>query len=176
MENETKETIDSTKDTETTENEQDTTEAKADEVDVEALKKENATLKAQKDHWKKKATVTTETKTEETETKSTNTLSQKDWIAIAKSDVHEDDIDEVLEYALFKKIQFADALKTNVIKNLLSEKAEARKVASATNTGTARKSNASVSDETLLSKASKGELPSSDEEIARLFKIRKGIK
>lgn len=176
MENETKEVINSTNDTETTENTEDTTEAKADEVDVEALKKENATLKAQKDHWKKKATSTTETKTEGKETKTEGVLSQKDFIALAKADIEDEDIDEVVEYATFKKISVSEALKSNMIKTLLSEKAEARKVANATNTGTTRKASSQASDDSLTSNFKKGQLPDKDEDIERLIKARKNIK
>lgn len=176
-ENET-EIINSTNDTEETVNPEETTEESdvdSDEkVDVEALKKENETLKAQKEHWRNKAT----TKPEKVETvaQPTNALSQKDLLALVKADVPEDDVDEVLEYASFKKIPVAEALKTDVIKTLLSKKAEARNLANATNTGSSRKSNATASDDVLLSKANKGELPTNEDDIARLFRLRKGLK
>jgi hypothetical protein len=55
----------------------------------------------------------------------------------------------------------------------LAQKNEERTVAQATNTGAARRGSSKVSDEKLLELASKGQLPDSDEEIARLYKLRR---
>ena len=174
MENEQE--IISQEDTETTENEVEDIdfelddESVEDEIDVEALKKEVETLKAQKNHWKKKATAQPEKKVEKTENSST--LSLKDQIALAKS-VDVDDIDEVVEFASYKKIAIADALKNPTLKAILSDREEQRKSAQATSTGTSRKSSNTVSDETLLANARKGNLPDEkdfDRLIAAKFK------
>jgi hypothetical protein len=107
----------------------------------------------------------------------TDELNQKDVIALIKADVTEsEDIDEVVAFAQLKKISIADALKTNLIKSLINEKLEQRKIASATNTGTSKRGVAKVTDETILSKASKGELPTSDDDMIRLVRARKGLK
>ncbi len=101
-----------------------------------------------------------------------NALSQKDILAVAKADIHEDDLDEVLEYARFKKIPVSEALKSDVIKTTLATKAEQRNIAENTHTGNARRSSAKVSDEVLLNNASSGKVPESEDEINRLIELK----
>lgn len=103
-------------------------------------------------------------------------LSSKDLYALMEAHVPQEDIDEVREYAQLKKISIAEALKTSIVKSILSEKAEQRKSAEASNTGGSKRSSGKVTDEVLLAKAAKGEMPDSDEEIQRLYKLRKGLK
>lgn len=91
---------------------------------------------------------------------------------IALSKIHEEDVEEVVNYAKFKKIPVKEALKLNVIKTLLNDRAEERKTAEATAKGSQRRSSATVSDESLLDNASTGKVPDSDDEIARLAKAR----
>lgn len=163
-------------DTEITDNQEETTDEQeevSDEVDIDAILKENATLKAQKNHWKDKANKTREVKTE---TQSSN-LSSKDLLSLVKANVAEDDIDEVVDYASFKKISVSEALKTSAIKAILADKSEFRKTADATNTTTSRRNVTKVSDETLVSNANKGILPEKGSEDAeRLFWARRGGK
>lgn len=99
-------------------------------------------------------------------------LSSKDLIALMTAKVPEEDVDDVVEYAKFKGISVAEALKTDVVKTTLASKAETRKTAQATHTGAGSRGTYKVSDETLLNKASKGEMPESDEDIARLAEIQ----
>ena len=113
-----------------------------------------------------------ESKSKEAPKVAPNDLSSKDTIALIRADVADEDIEEVVEYAKLKKISVTDALKTNIMKTILEQKREERTVASATNTGTARRSNTRVSDEVLLDKASKGTLPETEEDMARLFNAR----
>lgn len=103
-------------------------------------------------------------------------LSTKDLYALIDAKVPEDDIEEVREYAVLKKISIAEALKSNVIKTILGDKAEQRKTAAASNTTTSKRGSGAMTDEMLLAKAQKGDLPESAEDIAKLYKIRKGIK
>ena len=103
-------------------------------------------------------------------------LNSKDLYALMESKVPQDDVDEVVEYAKFKGISVSDALKTNFIKTTLSEKAEQRTVAEASNTGSSRRASYKVSDDTLLAKARKGEMPDNDEDLIRLIRARKGFK
>jgi hypothetical protein len=117
----------------------------------------------------KKVEPTSETKTEQD-------LTTKDVLALVRNNVSEDDMDEVIEYAKFKNIPIADAIKTPAVKAILAEKAENRSVAEASNTGTARRGSSKISDEALLSNASKGQLPESDEDLRRLIRLRRGIK
>lgn len=103
-------------------------------------------------------------------------ISSKDTIAIMRANVHEDDIDEVKDFAKLKGISIADALKSNVVKAIISDREDIRKTANATHTGTTRKSSARISDEELLEKASKGDIPEDDAGIERLMKARADAK
>lgn len=81
-----------------------------------------------------------------------NEFTPKDYLALAQANVPADDLDEVSDYAKFKGISLAEALKSNYIKSTLKEKAEERKSAETANTGTARKSSSKASGEALLEK------------------------
>ena len=108
----------------------------------------------------------------------TPTLSSKDLYALIDAKVPQEDLDEVVEYAKFKEISVGEALKSGVVKTLLSENAEARKVESATHTGPTKQSKSSSSGEAILKKLEAGEEPESDEDIAKLVEARlnRGIK
>ena len=86
--------------------------------------------------------------------------------------VPEEDISEVEDYAKYKGISIAEALKTQAVRSILNEKSEMRNVASATNTGGSKRVGGRVSDETLLANASKGNFPDSDADIDRLVKLQ----
>ncbi len=90
--------------------------------------------------------------------------------------IHEDDIDEVLDLAKFKKLSLTETLKLGATKAILAEKAEFRKTAEMSNTGNARRGASKVSDDTLLSNLSKGEIPENKEEAERLFWAKRGGK
>ena len=120
--------------------------------------------------WVKPTTVV-EKKKEDTAT-SEKSLNQKDLIALINAKIPEEDMDEVLQYAEFRKISVKDALESPVIKNILATKEEMRKTAEGASTGAGKRSNSKVSDESLVTKADKGELPESDEDIKRLTQIR----
>lgn len=102
-------------------------------------------------------------------------LSQKDLYALMTNKVHEDDIDEVVEYAKLKSLPVAEALKSGVIKAILKEKEEIRKTAEVTNTGVTRKSATAKDTDTLVNKARKGELPQTREEMVKVFNRMKGL-
>lgn len=104
------------------------------------------------------------------------TLTVKDGFALAKANVADEDIDDVLEYANFKKISVAEALKTNVVKNMLSEKEEFRNSQNASTTTTARRGTPKVNDSTILENAKNGKLNDSEDDIKALFRARMGIK
>lgn len=153
-------------------NEDDTEEESAEESDksseIEALSKKVRELEAQKKHWKEKATKKAEVKTEEG-------LSQSDIITLAKSDVHEDDISEVLEYAKLKNVSVKDALKSSVVKAIIRDNKESRKTAEVTNTGTTRKASPKTDPDALIQMARKGELPDDPADIQKMFLRMKGI-
>lgn len=142
--------------------------AKAEEI------AENQRIRAEKAEKKVKGV---ETKPEPVETK-TNApeLSAKDLYAMMEAKIPQADIDDVLEYAKFKNIPVSEALSTSAVKAILAEKQESRSVADASNTGTVRRGSSKISDETLLAKASKGELPDNDDDLRRLIRLRKGVK
>ena len=133
-----------------------------------------ARLKRQTEQLEKKYGFQPKPKAQQAETVQTG-LSSKDTIALINAKVHEDDVADVLDYAKYKKISVAEALKSGVIKASLTEKDELRTTAQATNTGKTRSGSSKVSGDTLLSKAQKtGEIPDSDEGMDALLKARYG--
>jgi len=99
----------------------------------------------------------------------TSELSTKDILYLAKADIHEDDMNDVLEWAKFKNISVQEAHKQ--LKGTLDVRAEERKTAAASNTGTSRPGT-QVSGESLLEKAKEGQLPEKDEDIDKLVEAR----
>ncbi len=99
-----------------------------------------------------------------------NDLSLKDIRAL--QDVHDDDVDEVIEFAKFKGISIAEAKKLPAIQSLLSTKEEFRKTAQAANTGGGRKGTSKVTGEDLLEKFNQGQVPEKDEDIEKLIEAR----
>ena len=172
MENE-QEIIDSQIDTDTTENEVDIDidleeQVEESDEDAEALKKKIATLEAQKEHWRKKAN---EKKDEATPKE--GSVASRDLIALMNAKVHEDDISEVEDYAKYRGISIADALKSSVVKTLLSERAEQRNTALATNTSKARPSSSRLSDDVILKNASQGKIDDVEALVNARFNAKK---
>lgn len=151
METNELEVLDSNNETETTENE---TELETEAVDVEALLKENATLKAQKEHWRNKAEKS-EAPVTAKEPEAQTGLSTKDTIYIAKADIHEDDIEEVLELAQLKKVSVKEA--HDFMRPILKERQEERKTAQATQVRGGTRGTSKDTHEAILAKADKGE-------------------
>lgn len=101
-----------------------------------------------------------------------NELNSKDLVAIMNAKVPEDDIDEVVEYAKYRKTSISDILKDPIMKATLDLRAEERNTSSAANTNTSRRGSTRVPDDILLSNASRGKMPEGDAEIARLMKAK----
>ena len=122
--------------------------------------------------WIKKQEPTIEKKKDATD--SEKSLSQTDIIYVAKADIHEDDLEEVLTYAKNNKVTVKEA--HQYLKPILDVKAEQRKTADGTNTNGGKRGSSKLSDEALLAEADKGKLPESDEDIARLtsLKLKRG--
>lgn len=139
----------------------------------EQLKKAKGFVRNENGEWVKK-----EPKVEpklEPETKpevKTSTMSETDMLAVVRADVDDQDLEYVKKYATLEGISISEALKSPELKEILKTKQEVRKTAEATNVGASRKPALKVSDETLLEKASKGDLPESDAELERLAKLR----
>jgi hypothetical protein len=105
--------------------------------------------------------------------KTDSKLSIFDQKAIFNADIEtQEDLDEILDYADRKGISVADALKSTVIKATLNENAEIRNSAKAVNTGTGRRASGTVTDAQLMANATNGKMPSSDEDIAKLARMR----
>lgn len=124
-----------------------------EEVDVDALKAQNKKLyerakKAEAEAKKLKQ------QPKESEPKTDSNLSLKDIRAL--QDVHEDDLEEVMNYAKFKGISIADAKKDSVVRTLLKNKEEERKTAEATSTGKTKRGVSSLSDEQVVEAAYSG--------------------
>jgi hypothetical protein len=102
----------------------------------------------------------------------TDNLSPKDIVELAKvaADVHEDDLQEVLDWAKFKNISPTEAKKQ--LKSQLESKDEQRKTASVANVTNARRGPTKLSGEEILDKARKGWTPDSEEDIDRLVSER----
>lgn len=103
-------------------------------------------------------------------------MSKRDLYALMNAKVHEEDVDEVAKWAKFNNITVTEALKDNVMKTLLRDREEKRRVAQATNTNGGKPSSSRLSDDALLEKAQKGQIPESDADIQRLWKVRRGMK
>lgn len=157
-----------------------------EEVDVEALKEENAKLKktnqglyeeSQKakgfvrgsnGKWIKPAPKEAQEKT--TETKS-EPLSLKDIRAL--QDVHDDDVDQITDYAKFKGITVAEAKKLPEMQAFFKIRTEERATATATIVGKGGGRTSKITGQTLLEKAYEtGETPTNEEEIKALVQAR----
>lgn len=113
----------------------------------------------------------TETPTKPVETEDTPKKSEYSLQDIrALSDVHDDDVDEVVDYAKSKGITVAEAKKTPMIQSFLENTKGERKTADATNTGKGKQGSSKVSGSSLLRKAQEtGEMPESDADLDKLL-------
>ena len=100
-------------------------------------------------------------------------VTTEELYSLVKANVPDEDTREVKLYARSHGISITEALKLPEVKALLKVKDEYRKTAEAANTGSTRRGSQKMTDEILLDKADKGELPESQEDISRL--IRAGI-
>ena len=99
-------------------------------------------------------------------------ISPKEWHAIYKANVDEEDVEEVKIYARSHNIDIGSAMKTPELKAILGVKAEYRKTSEVTNTGSARRGTSKISDETLLSNSHKGIMPDDEEGLNRLINLK----
>lgn len=112
-------------------------------------------------------------KTEEPKTAASQefSLTEKDRIFLAKADIHEDDLDEVLDRAKSKGISVKDALAQ--VKPLLDARTEERRTAAATHTKGGARGAAKPTGNDLLEKAERtGEIPDSDDGIQAIAEAR----
>jgi hypothetical protein len=91
--------------------------------------------------------------------------------------IEEEDFEEVLDMAKFKKLSIAETLKLGATKAILAEKAEFRKTAEVSNTGNARRGTSKVSDDVLLKNLADGKVPEAgSSEAEQLFWAKRGGK
>ena len=125
---------------------------------------ENYRIRAEKAEKEAKGRKETEQKPE--------TLTPKDILALNREGItEEEDVDEIINFAGYRKVSVSEAMKDKTLKSILADKAEERKTALATQTKGGQPAGA-VSGATLLERASKGELPERDEDIERLARAR----
>lgn len=105
----------------------------------------------------------------ETKVEPSQELSAKDALLLAKANVDLEDVDEVIDFAKYRKITIAEALQNNTLRAILTDSQEKRKTALATQTSGTRKTTAPTI-EALTEKAQKGEL--SESEIDKLVELR----
>ena len=99
-------------------------------------------------------------------------FSEADVIALSRAKLHDDDLDEVRNYAKFKNISVSDAIKDKTLKNILDIREEERRSAAAAAAGGGGGGAQRPSNESLLQKASQEELPEKDEDIEALAEAR----
>jgi len=100
-------------------------------------------------------------------------LSPKDVYALMSAKVAIEDIEQVAEYAKFKKISVAEALNLSIVKTMLDESSEQRRTATATQTRGGARGTAKVSEADILAEAEKtGQLPESTEDIQAMWRAR----
>ena len=151
----------------------------SEQIDVEALQAELEKQRELANNYKIRAEKAEKAKVAPQQAKpqqSTATASLEDQIALMKADVDVEDLGIVTEYAKFKKISIAEAVKSPIVKAELAAAKELRNSALAANTGPSKRGTGKTTDETLLENARNGKMPESEEDIARLFKLRRGIK
>lgn len=189
MENEEKKEviIDSSEEENNEEVEEETTdetpETEEENKPKETLEQKQARLKRQLSKVNKKLGISEEKPKEAVKSaqKAEEGLSQKDVIAIstasARGEIHEDDVEEIVEYARFKKISVNEAIKSDVMKATIERNKEFRASAEATNTKKARAGTKSVTGDQLNRNLSKGEIPEKgSKEAEELFWARRGGK
>lgn len=139
--------------------------------EVEELRKRAALA----DDYKKRAEIAEREakKLQKKDVHSNDDLTTKDVYALMNAKVPEEDIEQVAEYAKFKKITVAEALKSSIVKTMLEESQEQRRTANATQTRGGARGTSKVSGEELLAKAERtGEVPETDEGMRELFNAR----
>jgi hypothetical protein len=177
MENDTQEEV---KDLEATTEESETKEAEEEQEEekpVESPEAKRARLKRQLEQHNKKYGFKEEDKPKPTpEVKSKkDDLTMQEAMTLMKSNVHEEDIESVKRFAKLENISIADALKHDELKAVLRVREEKRKTSEATSTGKTPRGTSQVSDEVILERANKGQVPDAgSKEAEALFWARHG--
>lgn len=126
----------------------------------------NQKIRAEKAESKVKFEVKPQSNTSQSE------ISQEDLYAMLQANVAQEDIEVVKKFAKLDGISISEALKSSTLKTILNDKVEERNTARATSTGNSKRISHKVSDDALLDNFKKGVAPESDDDIARLVKLR----
>lgn len=110
------------------------------------------------------------------EAKDQSSLSQMDVIALAKADIHEEDLDTVTQFAQMKGVSVKDAIADNDVKAILERRTEVRKAAAASNTGSGKASAPAMDGEALAREAQRGNLPEKTEDLEKMWDAQSGVK
>jgi hypothetical protein len=106
-----------------------------------------------------------------------NDLSTRDLFELTKAGINDlDDVDFLQRAAAISGKSLGDTVRDKSIMAILNSQREERITAEATSTGSNRKITPRATDEQLVQRASKGEIPESEEEITRLIRAKFGIK
>jgi hypothetical protein len=117
-------------------------------------------LKAERLKAEEQAKVKVELKAEPKPSEKQEVLTPMDAILLSKANITEaEDIEEIVNYANFRKIPVKDALKDKTMQTILKDREEQRQTAEATNTGAARRGSSKPTPEQLLANVSIGKLP-----------------
>lgn len=150
---------------------EETTEEEATEGEQVDWKSEAEKAKELADNYKRRAEKA-EKKAKSVPEPSNETLSPKDYLALQQAQITADDFDEVQDFANYRKISVAEALKSPTLKTILKERVEERNTSAAMNTKSPR-GMTKTSGEDLLQKAEKtGEIPDTPEGIRALQEAR----
>jgi hypothetical protein len=166
-----------TQETSTDDQTQDDSQDTTDELT--ALKAENEKLKKAKSDQEQRAKIAEDKlKSAKTQTQSQpkkDDLTMLEAMTLMKSGVHEEDIESVKRFAKLENISIADALKNDELKAVLHVREEKRKTSEATNTGKSPRGTGQVTDEVILERANKGQIPEAgSKEAEALFWARHG--
>ena len=100
----------------------------------------------------------------------TDSLDIKDTIYLGKADIHDDDLDEVLDYARNMKVSVREAHEH--YKPILADRNDERRTAQATQTKSPRGITKNSGEDTLRKAESTGEVPESEKEMEAMLQAR----
>lgn len=99
-------------------------------------------------------------------------LTPKDTVALMNAKVETEDIDEVVNWANFKKVPVAEAIKDPTLKTILAQRVEQRTTAQVTITKGGQHGASKETGEQILNKARTGQLPETDADMEKLTEAR----
>lgn len=133
----------------------------------ERAKKAEGFIKDEDGGWVKKPKPAPKAKPETKEAQKIE-ITPMDTIALMEAEVtNTDDINEVLDYARFKNISVAKALKSSLVKTTIADRVAERKTAEATATKGGKKGISTPDADTLVQQANEGNFPDDPADLAK---------